>query len=167
MIKTISTTIFSNAFLLLIPIFIWNILFWRKLPPEFEEKRFDAGVSKTLLIFEQIFRCIIFGLPLFMRIDYSQLYQNPGFHLYITGTAVYFFSWLVLIKFPQYRWSRSLPGFCAPAYTTIFWLTGIAIFADQSYLPIPYSIWSYLLPSIIFVIIHTIHAIIAFNVSRK
>jgi hypothetical protein len=128
MIKTFLVTIFSNALLLLVPIFLWNALFWSKLPPEYEEKSFDRGVPKPLLVLEHFFRAVIFGFPLLMHVDYLHWYQNPGFIIYIIGIAMYFFLWIILIKFPHSRWSNSLPGFCAPAYTTIFWLAGIAIF---------------------------------------
>lgn len=84
--------ILSNAFLLLIPIFVWNALFWSKLPPEYEEKSFDRGVPKFLLILENIFRIVIFSLPLFMHIDYSTLVpESRVLHLYHRHCSVLLF----------------------------------------------------------------------------
>ena len=60
--------IYTNGIVLFIPIHLWNMLFWKKLPPAFEDKTFDKNIPKPVLISETIFRLIIFYIKIILLI---------------------------------------------------------------------------------------------------
>lgn len=158
----IAKIIYSNGFVLLIPIFVWNIIFASKLPHAFDIKNFDIDIPRFLLIGENIFRVIIFTLPLLFKIDISTTTGKLGLALYIIGSLIYFVSWLLLIYAPNSLWSISIFGFTAPAYTPIIWLVGIALMADSYNFSIKYIRWHYIIPCIIFIILHVMHSILVY-----
>lgn len=153
--------IISNGFILFIPIFIWNIIFVKKLPPAFENKTFDKNIPRYILLGETIFRGIIFLIPILTEINYSKISENIGIYLFISGTIIYFLSWVLLMYYPNSKWSKSVLGFCGPAITPIIWLVGFAFTVDKFNIHLNYTIWYYLIPSICFVFFHALHSIIA------
>ncbi|NLD94208.1 MAG: hypothetical protein GX639_16240 [Fibrobacter sp.] len=153
----------SNGFALFIPIFLWNLIFLKKLPPVFENKTFDKNIPKYVLIGESIFRAIIFVIPILTEINFTKISESIGIYIFITGVIVYFLTWLFLIYYPDSKWSKSIIGFCAPAFTPIIWLVGFAFTVNKFNININYNIWFYLAPSIIFVFFHVVHSAIAFK----
>jgi hypothetical protein len=109
----------SNGFILFIPIFLWNLIFVKKLPPAFEDETFDKNIPKFVLIGESFFRAIIFLIPIITEIDFTKISGMIGFYIFISGVIVYFFTWLFLIYYPNSKWSKSVIGFCGPAFTPI------------------------------------------------
>jgi hypothetical protein len=159
----IITHIISNGAFLFIPIFAWNIIFTRYLPPAYEAKSFDVNVSRFILIGEGIFRTIIFGMPLFMKLNFTNHSGRVGLWLFLCGVCIYFLSWILLILFPGSSYGKSLLGFTAPAYTIIIWLIGFALIADSYYVNIAYSKWHFIVPSIIMTCFHFAHSLIAYG----
>lgn len=146
-----------NCFLLTLPIMIWNIVLTNKLPQEYQSEIFWKDIPAWLKYAENISRTLIFILTLLMPLNISTLKQKRGFILYLGGTILYFVSWLILICFPDSRWSSNIFGFMAPAYTPLLWLTGIGFIGNSFYFNLPYRRWFYILTVIIFLIFHNFH----------
>lgn len=161
MLKSIVGKILTNGFLLLIPIFLWNIVFANKLPESFQAMNFDLGIAKYIIISENILRLIVFVLPLMMTIRLNSTSHKIGLLIYIIGVFIYYSSWLILIYFPESRWSTNLLGYMAPAYTPLIWLIGIGLTGDSLYLH-EYFHWIYFISSIFFVSIHSYHTYLVY-----
>jgi len=153
----------TNGFWLIVPILIWNAIFYRRLPAQYQPEFFDKDLHQAILYGENIFRVLIFGLPLWFSIGLSTKTQQIGLALYLVGSLIYFLSWLPLTIAPNSTWSSSLIGFAAPAYTPIFWIFGIALLGDNFYIPIDYKPLYYLIPAVIFSVFHCTHAVTAYS----
>ena len=135
-----------NTFYLLVPIFLWNLVLAKKIQQVSRISSEDK--VKWLAVLENILRLPVFLLPLFMPLKFSGGTAPAGWLLYILGSFLYYFSWVVLISRPQSRWSSARLGLLAPAYTTIFWLAGIGLIAAS---------WGYILISLVFVLVHMLN----------
>ncbi len=155
--------ILSNGYIPIIPILIWNALLTSRLPSAFDPKSFNIGVPTVILVGEDLFRAIIFLLPLVFKINISTPAGKAGLIIFLSGTLLYFLSWLLLIFFPGFVLSSSILGFTAPAYTPLIWLIGLALMVDSYYFKFPYSKWHYILPSIIFTFFHIYHTVIVYK----
>jgi hypothetical protein len=156
--KTMSfTNYLMNCMLLLVPIMAWNIIFVSKLPRLYSQEVFEKNIPVFITYGENIFRMLVFVLPLLMPLRIETPIQKLGLFLYITGTAVYFLSWLAQMYFSESTWSLSVFGSLAPAYTPLIWLTGIGLIGSTLYFPSFYRSWIYTLLSIIFVAFHLSH----------
>jgi hypothetical protein len=149
-----------NCLLLILPILLWNWALAGKLPQAFQPERFDQGVPGFILTGENIFRLVIFLLPVCMPLSLANPDQKFGLALYVTGTLLYFLAWMALIFSPGSNWSKSTPGFLAPAYTPLIWLIGIGMIGKSLYFPSPYQTWMYILVAIIFIGFHVSHTLI-------
>lgn len=152
-----------NCFLLLIPIFLWNILLYDYLPDLYQTDFFDRDLPKFIVYSENILRVIVFVLPVFMIFSLRTKQQKRGFKLYLVGVLLYFSSWVLVIIAPESAWSKSLIGFTAPAFTTIIWFIGIGLIGSKSYFNIPYLSWIYIGVSLFFVMIHVAHTYLIFD----
>jgi hypothetical protein len=152
-----------NCFLLLIPVFIWNIIFTGSLPKGYAMEYFWKDIPTAIGVSEKILRIIIFCLPLIMSLSLETRLQKIGLIIYLIGLIIYFLSWVLQIYLPESFWSKSLLGFMAPAYTTIIWLVGIGLVGTKNFLKIPYFWVIYICLSAIFVIFHSTHAYIVFH----
>ena len=155
--------ILTNGYIALLPIFIWNIFLTSKLPPAYDPILFNSNIPFFIVAGENIFRSIIFLLPLFFRLNLTSSLNKKGVIIFSFGVAVYFSSWLVLIYAPNSGWSNSILGFTAPAYTPIIWLVGLSLLVESYYLKCVYSKWHYILPSIAFLIFHVSHTVYVYN----
>lgn len=153
----------SNCFLLLIPIFIWNILLVDHLPKTYSSDVFWRDIPKFIGYSENILRIIVFGLPTIMILSIKRKNEKIGLLFFLIGIGVYFLSWTVMIYFPESNWSRSIFGFLAPAYTTILWFIGIGLIGNKSFFKIPKLSQIYIGLSVLFVIFHTLHTYIVFQ----
>ncbi len=151
--------IFSNGYILFIPILLWNVFLPKYLPPAYEIKSFNTNIPKLISIGELLGRLCVFGLPLFMKLNFSTPSGKMGIMLFLIGVLIYFSSWIVLIIFPDSMWSRSFLGFTAPAYTVIIWLVGFSLIADSFYFKISYNNLYYIIPSVLFLIFHFSHTL--------
>jgi hypothetical protein len=152
-----------NGFVLIIPILVWNIVFTSKLPSAFNPKSFNSGIPVFIVFGENIFRSIVFFMPLLFRIKLSSTIGKKGLLLFSTGALLYFISWLLLIYFPDSTWSVSLFGFAAPAATPLIWLIGLSLMADSYYFNLPFSKWHFIMPSVAFSIFHILHTLHVYN----
>ena len=148
-----------NCLLLLLPIMVWNLIFANKLPWAYSEEVFSKNIPSFIASGENIFRLIVFILPVLMPLRIEMQSQKFGLWLYIAGTAIYFVSWLAQIYFPQSAWSLSAWGFLAPAYTPLIWLVGIGLIGSAFYFSSPYRSWMYIITSVVFLGFHLSHAL--------
>jgi hypothetical protein len=155
--------ILTNGYIPIIPILAWNMLFISKLPSAFDPKSFNRSIPFLIIVGENLFRVIIFILPLFFRINISTSIGKTGLTVFIFGTLIYFSSWLLLIFFPDSTLSASILGFTAPAYTPLIWLIGLSLMVDSYYFKFPYSKWHYILPSIMFSFFHIYHTVYVYD----
>jgi hypothetical protein len=149
---------FINCFLLTLPIMVWNILLTKKLPKEFQAEIFWKDLPVFLAYGENISRIVVFILTLLMPLYISTSTSKKGLILYVVGTILYFASWLILIYLPDIKWSNSVLGFMAPAYTPILWLTGIGLIGNSFYFNLPFRRWIFISTSLIFLSFHNFHA---------
>lgn len=152
-----------NCFLLTIPVLAWNLVFADRLPRVFQPDIFWHRIPSLLGAGENAFRIVIFLLTVIMPLSIASPRQRAGLMVYIAGVVMYFASWIALIYFPESNWSLSLGGFLAPAYTPVFWLTGIALIGHEFFFNIPYKSWFFLAPSIAFLVCHNAHTIIIYT----
>lgn len=152
------TNYLLNCMFLLLPIMAWNAVFTRKLPKLYSPEIFEKDIPAFIINGENVFRLLVFILPLLMPLRIETASQKLGVWIYITGTAIYFSSWLIEIYFPQSAWSLSPFGFLAPAYTPLIWMVGISLIGDTLYFSSPYRSWMYVALAIIFLSFHLSHA---------
>ncbi|MGV3559016.1 hypothetical protein [Larkinella arboricola] len=147
----------GNGFLLMIPVVIWNLALTDQLPAGFQPKIFWKDIPAWLTYGENGSRILVFALAGLMPIRSSTKRQGVGFFSYLAGLVLYFAAWLALIYFPDSRWSTSLPGFMAPAFTPLFWLTGIGLIGESFYFNLPFRRWIFMLTAFLFVVLHCFH----------
>ena len=152
---------FLNCFLLLVPIFTWNIYFINYLPIKYSNDNWN-DIPPIIEYAENIFRFFIFVSPVIMVLSLKTKSQKIGLGLYILGVIIYFLSWSAHIYFPETVWSKSILGFMAPAYTTIIWFIGIGLIGKNSFFKIPYMSVFYIFISVCFVIFHSLHPYLVF-----
>jgi hypothetical protein len=151
-----------NCLWLLLPIMAWNLIFVGKLPQAYSEEVFSKNIPAFITSGENVLRLIVFILPALMPLRIETQSQKLGLLFYITGTLIYFLSWLMQIYSPQSAWSLSAWGFLAPAYTPLIWLTGIGLMGSTFYFPSPYRSWMYITISVVFLGFHLSHALTVF-----
>ncbi len=151
----------ANAFILVIPILVWNGLFYSKLPEPFNTETFDAVVPRLILWGENTSRIILFALTLCIRFNLTTAMGKQGIMVYLLGIIIYFLSWLPLIYAPYSAWSNSSIGFCAPAYTPVLWLIGIALMAESYCFSFTYRRWHFVVWVMLFTLFHIAHTLIA------
>ena len=154
---------FLNCFLLLIPVFIWNVIFESSLPKDYSPDVFWRNIPLFIGVCENVLRIIVLVLPVIMVLSLKTKSQKTGFVVFLLGVILYFASWSFQIWFPESAWSKSLLGFMAPAYTTIVWFVGIALIGSKSFFRIPFLSLIYIMVSAIFVVFHSLHAYIVFH----
>ncbi len=152
-----------NCFLLLIPILLWNIVLFDYLPKPYGADVFWNDIPNWIRYGENILRIFVFGVPLIMTLSIKSRNQKIGLLVYLFGILTYFLSWVAVIIYSDSAWSNSIYGFTAPAYTTIIWFLGIGLIGEKSLFRIPKLFNIYLSLSVLFVILHTIHACVVFQ----
>lgn len=153
---------FTNCFLLILPILIWNIGFTTKLPEVFQQETGWQNSAFLLTVGETISRSIVFVLTLLMPLRISTRRQKTGLVLYLGGVALYFISWLALIYFPDGAWSTSLAGFSGPAYTPFLWLMGIGLIGNSFYFNLPFKRSYFFSASIVFLLFHNVRTVLIY-----
>jgi hypothetical protein len=152
----------SGVWLLLAPL-AFNLAFYDRLPPSFAPERFDERAPAWLLASELALRLLCFTLPCFGRIGLRENQQRFGAALYLVGLGIYFASWWAHIGWPGSKWSESLIGFTAPAWTASLWLVGIFFMLDGPLFRAPRRLRElFAASSLLFCLVHVGHAWIAF-----
>ena len=148
------------------PIFIWNAIFYRKLPAAYQKEDWDK-IPKPLDIAETILRIFLFAVPVlltFNRGDRPQVKTDViGWSLYLGGMFIYFLSWLFEISWPHTPWSKSRAGFMAPTYTSAIWLVGVFLLIEDDVLHTRFLRPAYLAIIVAFESVHTLHAYLVFQ----
>ena len=162
-IKSKQQYLYNGVFLLLITM-LWNIIFYEYLPETYSLENFRMNVPAIVLTGENVFRILTFGFTIFLILGLSDRIQKTGLILYVGGVIFYFASWAAQMFLSDTIWSRSLLGFAAPAYTAIIWLLGIGFLGKELVIrKIPYNRIVFITISIVFVVFHTAHAVIAYS----
>lgn len=156
--------IFQNCFILLIPVFIWNITLSHHLPIGYTSKEIWDSVPNWLSTLENMMRAFAFLMPLFMIFSIKLSTQKWGFSIYFIGILIYFGSWSMQMFCEESKWSQSLIGFMAPAFTTIIWFIGIVLVGKESILSKLKLQKSYLFAVVLFVLIHSYHTYLAYDI---
>ena len=144
----------------LVPILIWNAVFFKSLPEKFQPDLFNSNIPEWILVAENTLRVVIFALPLFLKTEIRNHSGQIGFKLYIAGCSIYFVSWLLLIWNPKLSENYFL--FTAPAYTPLIWLFGLSLLFDGYYFDLKFKVWHYLLPSLFFITFHFLHTTLVY-----
>jgi hypothetical protein len=148
--------------LLLVPAILWNIALTEYLPPAFSLAEFWRDIPAPLAFAENSLRVAVFALPFFMPLDVSAPASKRALLIYVTGTLVYFASWLSLILSPASSWSTSALGFTAPAYTPFLWLLAIGLLGRQLFWGAFYRRWMYLVLALAFLAAHISHTALVY-----
>jgi len=156
-----------NCFLLLIPLFLWNIILFDFLPKSYSPDVFWKDIPNLVGYSENILRIIVFVIPLVMVLSLKSRLQKIGLSIYFIGLILYFSSWIILIISPESNWSQSLIGFMAPAFTTIIWFIGIGLVGNKAFFKFPKLTLIYISLSLLFVIFHSAHTYIVFQNLHK
>lgn len=156
----------QNCFLLLISILLWNLVFTKSLPKRYIEPEFQTNIPLFIKISENLLRILVFSLTLFMKLSFETPQQKTGFIIYCLGIILYFLSWIFQIKSANSTWSKSLPGFMAPAYTPLIWLCGIGLIGNHTFFFIPSITPIFISLSILFIITHLINNYYIFQNSK-
>jgi hypothetical protein len=150
---------FQNTFWLLLPILAFNVIFVKRLPRAYQTDVFWKNIPSWIGVPENLFRLLVFCLPLIMRFGSTMASERLGLWLYLGGTLIYFASWWAQISLPESKWSTSAAGFMGPSYTPILWLAGIGLIGDSLTMPgVPYKPWVYPCVAVIFLAFHNLHA---------
>lgn len=155
--QVLLSTLLRNGALLIIPPMIITFGLWGALPAAYSPDVFWKNIPGWLGLFENIFRVLVFSLPGILYFGEKEKGQPLGWYLYIGGVVVYLASYLVQIVYPNSTWSQSIIGFTAPAWSTLFWFTGIGLVCTRSWLPIAWHRAIYLSCAFIFLIFHIGH----------
>jgi hypothetical protein len=127
-----------NGALLIIPPMVITFGLWGALPAAYSPDIFWKGIPQWLGLFENLFRILVFSLPGILYFGKKEKGQSLGWYIYIGGLVAYLASYLMQIVFPGSAWSQNIIGFTAPAWSTMFWLTGIGLVCRRSWLPLPW-----------------------------
>ena len=147
---------------LTIPILVWNVVFFRFLPPPLATNEFWRDILRFVSRGENSLRLAVLLLPFLMPLEVATVAQQRGVLLFVVGTVCYFLAWVALMIAPRSRWSTSPLGFLAPAYTPLLWLVGLGLLGRRLYWPSPYQWWWYLGLAGGFVALHVAHASIVY-----
>ena len=155
-------TISRLSILAIIPILIWNWMFYGFLPSAYQEGGGWEVFPSFLVMAESVLRIITFGLLAFMVLEVESRFQYAGLLIYYGGVILYLIVWTFQMVHPDARWSQSLIGFSALAWSPLLWLIGIGMMS-KVYLK-KYSILLpiYYIVATLFILVHTLHALIVF-----
>lgn len=120
---------FLNGIWFLVPVLVWNVVF----SPRLTQEGFRANhlVPKWILAAETVFRFAVFAFPVLLPLTADNPYLAAGLTVYAFGIAVYFLSWVPLMRNPRGAWSRSAAGILAPHVSPLILFTGIAMIGQS------------------------------------
>ena len=159
----IKQIILRNGALLIIPPLTISFGLWGALPAAYSPAIFWKDIPQWLGLSETIFRILIFALPGILYFGKKEAGQSWGWYLYWGGLVIYLATYLAQIIFPNSAWSQSAIGFTACAWSPLFWLAGIGLLCERSWLPIPWHRAIYLWTAFMFLIFHIGHAGVVYS----
>jgi len=148
----------NNCFLLFIPILLFNILFFKKLPSHYLK-----NISHPIIIIETITRIIVIAFSMIMVMNIQNKMEKIGIIIYVIGIIIYFTSYFIEIYAANSLFGRNIIFILAPYWTSIIWLIGIGLVGNRLFINIPYHFNVYLILSVIFTTIHTIHGYLCYK----
>jgi hypothetical protein len=155
---------FFFGFVLLIPPLLWNLIFANSLPSSYAADIFWKDIPPLISYGENTSRILAFALSAFLVWSLQTKKEILGMGFYLVGLWLYFAAWIFQILYPESTWCQSLAGFSAPAYTSLFWLLGIGLLGQKTWLPTAIKVNRiYFLMVMVFVVFHTWHAVLVFG----
>ena len=148
----------NNCFLFFIPILIFNIIFFKKLPSFYLK-----NMSHPIIIAETITRIITIVFSMIMAVNTQNKTGKIGLIIYIIGIIIYFSSYFIEIYFSNSLFSKNIIFILSPYWTSVIWLIGIGLVGNRLFINIPYHFTVYLILSVIFTTIHTIHGYLCYK----
>lgn len=121
MLATWGPLLARNGFVLVLPVLLWNAVFWPRLPAQAGG---TGSVPQVLKLLEGVLRAAVFVSPLFLWIAASGSTRNRGGAIYLAGLLIYFWSWLPWLKG---RERRNLVVLLGPYSTPLIIFGGIAV----------------------------------------
>lgn len=147
---------------LLVPVLLLNVFFAASLPEAYQPQVFWKDVPSALGFAENVLRVGVMAIPWLVPMGCASRTQRWGLALFASGFVLYAASWALLILAPSGVLSTSLPGFTAPAWTPAFWLAGLVVMADSSFIGRFRPRWPLLVVSVLFLACHIGHATLVF-----
>jgi hypothetical protein len=147
-----------SCFWFFIPVIIFNIVFTKYLP-EFYLK----NTNHPIVTIETAARIITIAFSVIMAIRLDNKIGKAGLIVYIIGVLIYFCSYFIVIKVPVISFHNSIIVLLAPYWTSVIWLIGIGLLGNKLFINIPYHYAAYIVISIVFAVIHSIHGYICYN----
>jgi len=149
----------NSCFWFFIPIIIFNIILTKYLP-----EYYLKNIKHPIVTIETIARVITILFSVIMSITINNKIGKIGLIVYIIGVLIYFCSYFIVIKFPATSFNNNLVIILSPYWTSVLWLIGIGLLGNKLFINIPYHFVIYIVISIIFATVHSIHGYICFNV---
>lgn len=163
--KLTRTNLMKSGIWLTLPPLLFSLGLMYILPTALTPTQFNAGIPTTFLIAENALRILIFTSPLLFMVGITHRVQKNGLVLYLVGVSLYYLSYGTQNFLPQSAWSTSFVGFVSSAFLNIFWLIGLGMMGEEFYLLAKgsYRPIYFIVPSLLFIALHSIHAIIYYQ----
>jgi hypothetical protein len=140
-------------------VIIFNIIFTKYLP-----EHYLKNIKHKIVAIETIARIITIAFSVIMSIKLDTKTSKIGLIVYIIGIFIYFCSYFIAIRFPANLFNNNIIVLLAPYWTSALWLIGIGLLGNKLFINIPYHYTVYIIISIIFTIIHSIHGYLCYNI---
>ena len=112
---------------------------------------------------ETIARILTIAFSFIMVINIQSKIGKLGLIIYIIGVVIYSASYFIVIYFNNAIIEKNIFVILSPYWTSIIWLIGIGLIGNSLFLKIPYHFSIYIVLSIIFTTIHTIHGYLCYK----
>lgn len=149
----------NNCFWLFIPVIIFNIIFTKYLP-----EHYLRNINHNIVTIETIARIITIAFSVIMSLKLDTKTSKIGLIVYIIGILIYFCSYFIVIKFPATLFNNNIIVLLAPYWTSVLWLIGIGLLGNKLFINISFHYTVYIIISIIFTIVHSIHGYICYTI---
>ena len=149
----------NNCFWFFMPVIVFNIIFTKYLPEFYLRK-----INHPVVTMETIARIVTIVFSVIMAIRMDNKIGKIGLVVYIIGVLVYFCSYFVVIKITAVSFHNNYIVLLAPYWTSVLWLIGIGLVGNKLFINMPYHYSAYIIVSIVFAIIHSIHGYICYNI---
>jgi len=148
----------NNCFWFFLPIIIFNIILTKYLP-----KHYLKNIKHPIVTLETIARTVTIVFSVIMEIKLDNKVGKIGLIVYIIGVLIYFCSYFIVIKLPVTSFNNNIAILLAPYWTSVLWLIGIGLIGNKLFVMIPYHYIIYIVISIVFAMLHSIHGYICYE----
>ena len=147
--------LYSNCFLLFIPVILFDILFTNYLPEQYLKNS-----SHAIVPIENTARIVLIALSTIMRINIKDKTGKIGVLIYIAGLILYVASYFILIHYTDTVIGENRILQLSGYWTAMIWLIGIGLTGNRLFVKVPYHYAFFLILSVLFGLIHTYHGYI-------